>query len=67
MRIKRKKTFWLVSFTILLYPIFVINYLFIGFLFVKSIFKKQMKFVETLKEGVILLIPIFLQVIFNTF
>lgn len=54
---KRKKIFWLVSFTILLYPIFVINYLFIGLLFLKSIFEKHMKFVETLKEGVILLIP----------
>ena len=56
-RSKRKKIFWFVSFTILLYPIFIINFLFIGLLLLKSIYENQMKFVETLKEGVVLLIP----------
>mgnify|MGYP001179009415 CR=1 FL=1 len=54
---KRIKIFWLTSFSILLYPIFVINFLFIGFLLLKSIYDKKLKFSETIKEGVILLVP----------
>ena len=54
---KRIKIFWLTSFSILLYPIFVINFLFIGFLLLKSIYDKKLKFSETIKEGAILLMP----------
>lgn len=54
---ERIKIILILSVTILLYPIFIINYLFTGLLYLNSIFKKNINFSQAIKEGLIVITP----------
>ena len=63
----RKKIILITSFSILFYPIFIINYFYLGLRYLKSLFKKQINFRSSFIEGLFLIAPYFSYRVFLSF